>query len=112
MIHFDEGACVLYLDGQFDAQRAAEFSAHAAVCGECASLLGALKEESRLLSHALVEQDEPLPMRLREAPWSVPALTPASPSASWALWAWALSFGLAAAAALALWTSVLQPWAE
>lgn len=112
MIHFDEAECMLYLDRQLDARRSTALSAHAAACGDCRALLGALKEESRILGQALLEQDEPLPMRLREAPWSVPALAPASPSASWALWAWALSFGLAAAAALALWTSILQPWAE
>ena len=108
MIHFDEAECLLYLDGQLDAQRAAELSAHAATCGDCAAMLGALKKESRLLGQALLEQDEPLPMRLREAAWSVPA----SPSPSWALWAWVLSFGLAAAAGFVLWTAVLQPWAE
>src|SRR5579862_7141427 len=105
MIHFDEAECLLYLDGQLDDRRAAELSAHAAVCGDCRALLGALEKESRLLGHALLEQDEPLPIRLREAPWAAPA------SASWVLWAWALSFGLAAAAALALWTA-LEPWME
>ena len=57
--------CLLYLDGQLDAQRAAELSAHAAVCGDCRALLGALEKESRLLGQALLEQDEPLPIRLR-----------------------------------------------
>ena len=74
MIHFDEAECMLYLDGQLDAQRAAELSAHAAVCGDCRALLGALEKESRLLGQALLEQDEPLPIRLREAPWAAPAL--------------------------------------
>ena len=106
MTHFDEAACMLYLDVQLDAQRAAELSAHAAACGDCRALLGAIEEESRLLSTALLEQDEPLPVRLREAPWAVPA------TASWVLWTWVLSFALAAAAGLALWTSVLQPLAE
>ncbi len=106
MTHFDEAECMLYLDGQLGAQRAAELSAHAAMCGDCRALLGALEKESRLLGAALLEEDEPLPVRLREAPWTVPA----APT-SWVPWAWALSFGLAAAAALALWTAV-QPWAE
>ena len=92
MIHFDEADCLLYLDGQLDDRRAAELSAHTAVCGDCRALLGALEKESRLLGQALLEQDEPLPIRLREAPWAAPA------PASWVLWAWALSFGLAAAA--------------
>jgi cytoskeletal protein CcmA (bactofilin family) len=106
MTHFDEAECMLYLDGQLDAQRAAEFSAHAAVCADCGTLLSALEKESRLLGAALLEEDEPLPMRLREAPWAVPM------TASWVLWAWVLSFALAAAAGFALWTSVLQPLAE
>jgi len=111
MTHFDEAEYMLYLDGQLDARRAAELSAHAAACGDCRALLNALKTESLMLGQAILEQDEPLPARLREAPWAVPAPAPEPASASWALWAWALSFGLAAAAVLALWTTV-QPWAE
>src|SRR5579863_5677764 len=103
MTHFDEAECVLYLDGQLGVQRAAELSAHAAICDDCRALLGVLEKESRLLGAALLEQDEPLPIRLREAPWAVTSARAAAPgSASWALWAWALSFGLAAAVALAL----------
>ena len=112
MTHFDEAECMLYLDGQLDAQRAAELSAHTADCGDCRALLSVLEKESRLLGQALVEQDEPLPVGLREAPWAMPTAVPAPASAPWTLWAWALSFGLAAAAGLVLWTSVLQPWAE
>jgi cytoskeletal protein CcmA (bactofilin family) len=111
MTHFDEAACMLYLDGQLDAQQAAELSAHTAVCSDCRALLSALEKESRLIGQALIEQDEPLPLRLRTAPWPAPA-APAPASASWALWAWALSFSLAAAAGLALWTSIVQPLAE
>ena len=105
MIHFDEAECMLYLDGQLDARRAAELSAHTAVCGDCRALLGALEKESRLLGQALLEQDEPLPIRLREAPWAAPA-----PASVGAVGMGALVW-LAAAAALALWTAV-QPWAE
>jgi cytoskeletal protein CcmA (bactofilin family) len=111
MTHFDEAECVLYLDGQLDAQRAAGLSAHAAVCSDCGALLSALEKESRLLGQALLEQDEPLPLRLREAPWAVQAPAHAPATASWALWAWALSFGLAAAAGFALW-AILQPWTD
>jgi cytoskeletal protein CcmA (bactofilin family) len=111
MTHFDEAACMLYLDGQLDTQQAAELSAHATACGECRALLSALERESRLLGQAFLEQDEPLPLSLRTAPWPVPA-APAPASASWALWAWALSLSLAAAAGLVLWTSIVQPLAE
>jgi anti-sigma factor RsiW len=103
--HFDEASCLLYLDGQLDSQRAAELSAHAARCGECRALLVALEKESRVLREALLEQDEPLPTRLRATPVA------ASYSSSWIYWAWALLFGFAAAAALAFW-AVVQPLAE
>jgi len=105
MNHFDEASCLLYLDGQMDARRSAEFSAHAAMCGECRAQLDALERESRLLGEALLEQDEPLPIRLREVP------LPPSASSSWTHWVWALSFGLAAAAVLVFWAAV-QPLAE
>src|SRR5580704_7477495 len=105
MTHFDETSCLLYLDGQLEGQRAAELVAHATSCRECRALLSALEKESRLLGDALLEADEPLPVRLRE----VPVLD--SQTASWAHWAWALSFGFAAAAMLAFW-AVIQPLAE
>jgi cytoskeletal protein CcmA (bactofilin family) len=106
MTHFDEATCLLYLDGQLGAQRAAELSAHTSTCGDCRALLSALEKESLSLAQALVEQDEPLPARLQLKAPPLPA------AASWAHWAWALSFGLAAAAGFVLWIDVLQPWAE
>lgn len=105
MNHFDETSCLLYLDGQLDGPRAAELSAHAATCGDCRALLHALEKESRLLGAALLEQDEPLPARL----WQAPA--PAAESGSWVHWVWALSFGFAAAAVLVFWIAV-QPLTE
>ncbi len=105
MNHFDEAACLLYLEGQLDGQRAANISAHAAACSDCRALLNALEKESRLLGAALIEQDEPLPARLREVPASISA------PPLWGHWLWALSFGLAAAAVLAFWAAI-QPLAE
>jgi len=107
MTHFDEADGLLYLDGQLDAPRTAELSAHAAACGDCRALLRALEQESRLFGQALLEQDEPLPIRLL-----APAPAPARTSSSWAHWAWALSLSLAATAGFVFWTAVLQPVAE
>ena len=49
MIHFDEMACLLYLEGQLDQARASELAAHADQCAPCRDLLRALERESQLL---------------------------------------------------------------
>src|SRR5207245_1214623 len=64
MSHFDEMTCLLYLEGQLERPRALELVAHAEGCAECRALLRALERESRLLAHALVEEDETVPARL------------------------------------------------
>ena len=61
MIHFDEMACLLYLEGQLDPPRAAEIRAHAAACAQCRVQLQALERESKLLSSALQEENEAVP---------------------------------------------------
>ncbi len=38
MIHFDEMACLLYLEGQLDPARARELSAHIAECPACGDI--------------------------------------------------------------------------
>jgi cytoskeletal protein CcmA (bactofilin family) len=101
MTHLDEMTSLLYLEGQLERPRALELSAHAESCTECRALLRALERESRLLTQALVEEDEAVPARLLAPP--VRDTTP---------WAWILSFGLAAAGAYTLWTGIVEPWRE
>jgi predicted anti-sigma-YlaC factor YlaD len=64
MIHFDEMACLLYLEGQLEPQRAQELEAHVDECASCRNLLNALQSETTLLSAALTEDNEPIPARL------------------------------------------------
>jgi len=99
MIHFDEMACLLYLEGQLDPPRAAEIRVHAAACAQCRVLLQALERESKLLSSALQEENEPVPARLLSAP-----------GGGAASWIWAVSFGLFAAGAYWLWANTISPW--
>ncbi len=96
--HFDEMTCLQYLEGQLERTRALELSAHTERCGECRALLGALERESRLLTRAVREEDEPVPARL---------LAPVQERMPWA---WIISFGMAAAGAYWLWTTMLDPW--
>jgi hypothetical protein len=99
MIHFDEMACLLYLDGQLDAARSREMAAHLADCASCRDLLHALERETTLLSSALTEDTEPMPARLiSEQPRSVPS------------WVWTLAFGAFAAGAYWIWTDGIGPW--
>jgi cytoskeletal protein CcmA (bactofilin family) len=101
MSHFDEMTCLLYLEGQLERPRALELAAHIEVCADCRALLRALERESRLLEQALVEEDESVPARLL-----APPARKATP------WAWIVSFGLAAAGAYTLWTSIVEPWRQ
>jgi len=101
MSHFDEMTCLLYLEGQLERPRALELAAHAEVCMDCRALLRALERESRLLERTLVEEDESVPARLLAPP--ARGATP---------WAWIVSFGLAAAGAYTLWTSIVEPWRQ
>ncbi len=99
MIHFDEMACLLYLDGQFDTARSREMAAHVAECASCSNLLHALERESALLSAALAEDTEPMPARLISAQGrSLPS------------WAWTLAFGAFAAGVYLFWTIGIGPW--
>ena len=101
MNHFDEMACLLYLDGQLDASRSQELAAHAAQCAPCRDLLHALERESQLLAGALTEDNEPMPARLLASRgWSLPS------------WAWTLAFGIFAAGTYWLWTDGISPWLD
>ena len=99
MIHFDEMACLLYLDGQLDPARSAELAEHAEKCAACRFLLNALKRETSLLSSALTEDNESMPARLlSEHTRGMPP------------WVWTLAFGAFAAGAYWFWIDGIAPW--
>ena len=58
--HLDEMTLLLYVERQLDRERAQEVSLHTQTCTRCMTLLRALDRESRLLTRAMLEQDEPL----------------------------------------------------
>jgi anti-sigma factor RsiW len=98
MIHFDEMACLLYLEGQLDSQRAKELEAHVESCDDCRHLLRALQRETSLLSAALIEDNEPVPARiLGEQPRRIPS------------WIWTFAFGAFVASAYWVWVDGLRP---
>ena len=95
--HFDEMACLLYLDAQLEPAQAEELRQHAASCAKCGALLHALEGEARTLRSALIEVDEPVPAHLfpRKAQTSS--------------WPWIAILGFAAAGAYTLWSTVFEP---
>jgi cytoskeletal protein CcmA (bactofilin family) len=103
MKHLDEMTCLLYLERQLDRSRGLEVSAHAQECTSCRTLLRALERESRLLTRAMLEENEPLPSRL--AQFQERARRSMQ-------WIWGLVFGLAATGAYALYTGYIQPWQQ
>jgi hypothetical protein len=99
MIHFDEMACLLYLEGQLDPARSQELAAHVQECAPCRDLLHALQHETILLSSALTEDNETMPARLlSERTRSFPA------------WVWTLAFGAFAAGGYWFWNYGIGPW--
>ena len=101
MIHFDEMACLLYLDGQLDPARARELTAHIGECPSCRNLLHALERETTLLSSALTEDTEPMPARLiSEQSRDLPS------------WVWTLAFGAFAAGMYWFWIDGIGPWID
>ena len=99
MIHFDEMACLLYLDGQLDPARSREMASHIEECASCRDLLHALGRETTLLSTALTEDNEPMPARLiGQQARSLPS------------WVWTLAFGAFAAGVYLFWTVGIGPW--
>ena len=101
MDHLDEITCLMYAERQLDRDRAQAVSAHAQECAACRTLLGALERESRLLTRAMLEEDEPLPARLAQFH---------ARSQHSFQWIWGLIFGLAATGLYALYTSFIEPW--
>jgi anti-sigma factor RsiW len=91
-------ACLLYLEGQLEPQRAQELEAHVDECASCRNLLNALQSETTLLSAALTEDNEPIPARLLgERTRRLPT------------WIWTLAFGTFAATAYWIWVDGLRP---
>src|SRR5216683_4804632 len=98
MQHLDEMTCLMYIERQLDRARAQDVSAHTQDCAACRTLMRALERESRLLTRAMLEEEEPLPARLAEfrerakrslqwiwglaLDWRQRALTPSTPAIS------------------------------
>jgi len=99
--HLDEMTCLLYIERQLDRTRAQEISAHTQDCVACRTLLRALERESRLLTRAMLEEEEALPARLAQFQER------AHKSMQWI---WTLAFGLAATGVYALYTEYIEPW--
>src|SRR5258708_38702591 len=99
--HLDEMTLLLYLERQMDRARGLEVSAHTQECDACRTLLRALERESRLLTRAMLEEDEPLPSRLAQFQ---------ERARKSMQWIWGLVFGLAATGVYALYTGYIQPW--
>jgi cytoskeletal protein CcmA (bactofilin family) len=102
MDHLDEITCLMYAERQLDRARAQAVSAHAQDCAACRTLLRALERESRLLTRAMLEADEPLPAKLAH----FQERTRASLQ-----WIWGLVFGLAATGLYEVYTAV-STWTD
>ena len=103
MQHLDEMTCLLYIERQLDRVRAQEVSAHGQECSACRTLLRALERESRLLTRAMLEEEEALPARL--AQFQERARRSMQ-------WIWGVAFGLAATGVYALYTGYVEPWQQ
>jgi cytoskeletal protein CcmA (bactofilin family) len=101
--HLDEMACLLYIERQLDRARAQEVSAHAQDCNPCRLLLRAMERESRLLTRAMLEEDEALPLRLAQFQ---------ERARKSMQWIWGVAFGLAATGIYALYTGYIEPWEQ
>ena len=99
--HLSEITLLLYVERQLDRESAQEVSLHTQTCTECLNLLRALDRESRLLTRVMLEQDEPLPVRLANFQFAVRRSMQ---------WIWGLFFGLAVMAVYALYTGYIEPW--
>ena len=98
--HLDEMTCMLYLERQLERARALEVSAHTQSCDHCRTLLRAIERESRLLTRAMLEEDEPLPARIATLQERVQRSKQ---------WIWMAAFGLAATAVYAMYTGYIEP---
>jgi cytoskeletal protein CcmA (bactofilin family) len=91
---------LLYVERQLDRESAQEVSLHTQTCEKCLTLLRALDRESRLLTRAMLEQDEPLPARLAEFRLAVKKSMQ---------WIWGVVFGLAVLGVYALYSDYIEP---
>jgi predicted anti-sigma-YlaC factor YlaD len=103
MKHLDEMSLLLYIERQLDRARGLEVSAHTQECEACRTLLRALERESRLLTRAMLEEDEPLPSRLAQFQ---------ERARKSMQWIWGLVFGLAATGVYLVYTTYIQPWQQ
>ena len=103
MPHLDEMTGMLYIERQLDRVRAQVVSTHAQECVACRTLLRALERESRLLTRAMLEEEEALPARL--AQFQERARRSMQ-------WIWGVAFGLAANGFYALYTTYIVPWQD
>jgi len=101
--HLDEMTCLLYVERQLERARGLEVSAHTQECAACRTLLRALERESRLLTRAMLEENEPLPSKLEEFQEKARRSMQ---------WIWGVVFGLAATGAYALYTGYILPWQQ
>ena len=93
--------CLMYIERQLERTRALEVSAHTQDCSQCRTLLRALERESRLLTRALFEEDEPLPARLAQFQ---------ERARKSMQWVWGIVVGLAATGVYALYNGFVAPW--
>lgn len=98
--HLDEMSCMLYLEGQLERARALEVSNHTQTCASCRTLLRAIERESRLLTRAMMEEEEPLPARIAQFQERIHRSVQ---------WIWMATFGLAATAIYAMYTGYIEP---
>ena len=98
--HLDEMTILFYLERQLEREKAVEVSAHTQECDACRTLMRALERESRLLTRAMLEEEEPLPARL--ASFQEAAKRSMQ-------WIWMVVFGLAATGIYAIYTSYIEP---
>src|SRR5215475_16133867 len=98
--HLDEMSCMLYLEGQLERARTQEVSNHTQTCSACRTLLRAIERESRLLTRAMMEEEEPLPGRIAQFQEKVHRSLQ---------WIWMATFGLAATAIYAMYTGYIEP---
>lgn len=101
--HLDEMTCLLYIERQLDRARALEVSRHAQDCAQCRTLLRAMERESRLLTRAMLEEEEALPARIAQFQ---------ERARKSMQWIWGVAFGLAATGAYALYAGYIEPWEQ
>src|ERR1700761_995369 len=101
--HLDEMILLLYIERQLDRAKAAEVSAHTQDCNECRTPLRAMERESRLLTRAMLEEDEVLPARLMQFQQRAKRSMQ---------WIWGVLFGLAATGVYALYDTYIVPWED